>query len=167
MSQQFCFTSSLVPKPLSVVLTSDPLSPIRPIGSNVTLTCTIELSLLVNVPVTVNTEWTGPDGFMTTNIAQRVNIGSTTTYTSKATVFSFRRTHSGKYICSAAITSLSPFLLDSDTSSATSTITVGKLEIKMKTLISAAAAVATNDIIIINRSMHMCRHLSFSERKNS
>ena len=66
-----------VPNPM-VVVSSDPVSPIWPVGSDVNLTCTVELSPAVDVPVTVNTVWTGPDGFMTTNTAQPV----TTTYTS-------------------------------------------------------------------------------------
>ena len=65
-----------VPNPMVVTITSDPVSPIQP----VTLTCTADLSPAVNVQVIVNTEWTGPDGFMTTNTAQPV-MGSTTTYT--------------------------------------------------------------------------------------
>ena len=74
----------LVPNPM-VVVSSDPVSPIRPVGSDVTLTCTVNLSTVVNVEVDVNTVWTGPAGFMTTNTAQPV-MGSTTTYTSSATV---------------------------------------------------------------------------------
>ena len=45
---------------ISVYATSHPVRIIRPIGSNVTLTCTVELSPVVDVPVTVNTVWTGP-----------------------------------------------------------------------------------------------------------
>ena len=65
-----------VPPPVNVTVTSDPVSPIRPIGSAVSLSCTVELSPAVDVPVTVNTVWTGPDRFMTTNTAQPV-MGNT------------------------------------------------------------------------------------------
>ena len=122
----FCFISILVPKPVSIVLTSDPVSPIRPIGSAVNLTCTVELSSAVDVPVTVDTVWTGSDRFTTTNTAQPV-IGSSATYISIAMVSSFGRNQSGGYICTVSITSLSPFLIDSDESSSVSNITVGKL----------------------------------------
>ena len=92
----------LVPPPTSVTITSDPVSPIRPVGSDVTLTCTVELSAAVDVAVTVNTVWTGPAGFMTTNTAQPV-MGTTTTYTSTAMVSSFGRDQSGDYICAATV----------------------------------------------------------------
>ena len=48
----------------------------------------------------MNTVWTGPDGFMTTNTAQPV-MGSTTTYASTAIVSSFGRDQSGVYTCTA------------------------------------------------------------------
>ena len=89
-----------VPDPTSVIVTNDPVSPIRPVGSDVTLNCNVELSPAVDVLVTVNTEWTGPAGFMTTNTAQPV-MGSTTTYTSIAMVSSFGRDQSGNYRCTA------------------------------------------------------------------
>ena len=83
-------------------MTSDPVSPIQPVGSEVTLTCTVEMTPAVNAPVTVTTVWTGPDGFMTINAAQPV-VGSTTTYTSTAMVSSFRRHRSGVHTCTAIV----------------------------------------------------------------
>ena len=74
------------------------------VGSTVTLTCTVKLSPAVDVPVTVNTVWTGPAGFSTTNTAQ-VMAGSTTTYTSTALVSSFGRAQSGNYTCTATVSS--------------------------------------------------------------
>ena len=88
-----------------MIIASNKVNPIRPVGSNVTLTCTVELSPAVDVPVTVNTVWTAPAGFMTTNTAQPV-MGSTTTYTSTAMVSSFGRDQSGNYTCIAEVTSL-------------------------------------------------------------
>ena len=111
--------------PNSVTVTSDPVSPVRPIGSAVTLTCTVELSPSVDVPVTVNTVWTGPAGFMTTNTAQPL-MGSTTTYTSTAMVNSFQRNQSGNYSCRATVSSSSPVLTDSSPISDTKRITTGK-----------------------------------------
>ena len=84
----------------------------------------VELSPAVDVPVTVNTVWTGPAGFSTTNTAQPV-MGSTTTYTSIATVRSFRRDQSGNYICIATVISVSPFIAYSSLSGVTR-ITTGK-----------------------------------------
>ena len=114
---------TLVPGMIYVNISSDPVGPVLPFGSNVTLTCTVELSLAVDVPVTVNTVWTGPDGFMTTNTAQPV-MGSTTTYTSVAMVSSFGRNQSGNYTCTATVSSTAPFLLSS-TQSATKKISSG------------------------------------------
>ena len=114
-----------VRNPMIVAISSDPVSPIRPVGSNVTLTCTVELSPAVDVPVTVNTVWTGPDGFMTTNTAQPV-MGSTITYTSTTMVNSFGGDQSGVYNCMATVSSSSSFLTGSGSQSGTARVTVGK-----------------------------------------
>ena len=108
-----------------MTVTSDPVSPIWPVGSTITLICTVELSPAVDGPVTVNTVWTGPAGFSTTNTAQAM-AGSTTTYTSTAMVSSFGRDQSGNYSCAATVssTSHSSFLVDSTTSSSIR-VTVG------------------------------------------
>ena len=113
------FLCLTVPAPTSVTVTNGSVNA----GSTVTLTCTVELSPAVDVPVTVNTVWTGPDGFMTTNTAQR--MGSTTTYTSTAMVSSFGRDQSGNYTCTATVSSTSSFLTNSMGSSSTR-VTVGK-----------------------------------------
>ena len=108
-----------------MVVTSNTSNPIRPIGSHINLTCTVELSPLVDVPVTVNTVWSGPTGYMITNTAQPV-IGSYTTYTSTAMVSSFGRQQSGEFTCRATISS--DTLLTSGTEvSGMERITVGKL----------------------------------------
>ena len=92
------------PVPL-IAVTSNPTGIIT-VGSSVTLTCTVELSPSVDVPVTVNIVWTGPAGFMTTNTAQPV-MGSTTTYISTAIVNSLGRDQSGDYTCTATVSSMS------------------------------------------------------------
>ena len=108
--------------PISVIITSNPVSPIHIIGSNVTLTCTVELSPAVDVPVTVNIVWTGPTGFMIDDTAQPA-IQNTTTYYNTAVVSSFGRNQSGDYTCTAKI---STSLLTSTSRSQTVLITVGK-----------------------------------------
>ena len=97
------------------------------VGSIVTLTCTVELSPAVDVPVTVSTMWTGPAGFMHHNTAQAM-AGSTSTYTSTAMVSSFGRYKSGNYTCTATVSSKSnsSFIRDSMTSSSIR-VTVGKV----------------------------------------
>ena len=117
-----CSVMHIVPAPSHLTITSIPISPIRPIGSDVLLTCAVELNPLVDVPVTVNTVWTGPAGFMTTNTA----MGSSTTYTSTAMVSSFEREKSGDYTCAATISSMSSFLFSSESQSETTKITVGE-----------------------------------------
>ena len=94
------------------MISSGPVSPIQAVGSDVTLTCTVELSPAIDVPVIVNTMLTGPDRYMTTNTAQPV-MGSTTTYTSTAMVSSFGRDQSGNYTCTATASSISSFISSS------------------------------------------------------
>ena len=96
-----------------MTVTSDPVSPIHPFEYlNVSLTCIVELSLSVDVPVTVNTVWTGPAEFSTTNTAQPANE-SNTTYISTAIVGSFKRNKSGNYNCLATVISESPYITNS------------------------------------------------------
>ena len=108
-----------------MTVVSNPSSPISPVGTTVTLTCTVMLSSAVDVPVTVNTVWTGPAGFITDNTAQPV-MGSTTNYTSTATVNSFGRGQSGVYTCRATIRPTSVFLTSSTAVSAATRVTIGK-----------------------------------------
>ena len=96
----FCCIS--VPDP-TVTITSDPVSPIWPIGSDVNLTCTVELPRLVvnaSESVTVNVEWTGPSEFRTMTVAQP-DMGNITTHTSVVLIHSFEREESGEYSCTA------------------------------------------------------------------
>jgi hypothetical protein len=97
------------------------------IESSVNLTCTVELSPFVDALVTVATEWTGPAGFMTSNTAQPVVGGLTTTYTSIAMVISSRsgREQSGNYTCKATVRAMSSYLIDSVGHSSTRVI-IGK-----------------------------------------
>ena len=86
----------------------------------------MELSPAVDVPVTVNTVWTGPDGLCINNvtIAQPV-VRRLTTYTSTTMVSSFGRGQSGNYTCTATVNTISPFISDSSLSSIKQ-ITTGK-----------------------------------------
>ena len=85
-------------------------------GASVTLTCAVELSPAVDVPVTVNTEWTGPADvmFMPANPVPAVMV-NTTTYVSTVLVGAAQ---SGSYTCQATITS-------GGTTSGSTNITVG------------------------------------------
>ena len=125
MLMAMMYMSSAVPAPTSVSITSIPASPIRPVGSAVTLSCTVMLSPAVDVSVTVTTVWTGPAGFMTTTTAQPV-MSSNTTYTSTTMVSSFGRDQSGVYTCMATISSTSSFIHSSIVSASTR-VTVGEI----------------------------------------
>ena len=112
-----------VPPPTDVSITSDPISPIWPIESDVTLTCIVKLDSAVDVPVTVKTVWTGPNGFTNTSQASMMNA---TIYSSIAMVSSFGRDQSGVYRCAATVNST---LLSGEgsTKSVQERITVGKI----------------------------------------
>ena len=84
------------------MLSSSFPNPIPPFGSDVTLTCAVELSPAVDVPVNVNTEFTTDAGFTTTKTAQQV-MGSITNYTTMFTIGSFGRSDSGVYYCRATV----------------------------------------------------------------
>ena len=90
------------------------------VGSDVTLTCTVDLDPAVNVPVTVNTVWTGPNG-VTLSPSDPVMV-NLTRYTSTAMVSSFR---AGNYTCTATVSSSTSFIISSIGSKST-TVTVGK-----------------------------------------
>ena len=71
-------------------------------GSSPTLTCTVELSPAVDVPVTVNIVWTRPDGSTITS-ATNPTMKSLTLYTSSNTLNSVESSDSGNYTCTVSI----------------------------------------------------------------
>ena len=72
-------------------------------GSLTNLTCTVELSLAVDAPVSVTTEWSGPERiiFLPNKVVSAVMV-NITTYTSTVTIGTARN---GSYTCQATITS--------------------------------------------------------------
>ena len=114
----------IAPAPASVVVISNKPNPIWPVGSNVTLTCTVELSPAVDVPVTVNVQLSDPAGSPLTTTTPSM---SGSTYTSTAMVSSFGRDQSGVYTCTATVSSTSVFIIDSSMQSGTVRITTGKV----------------------------------------
>ena len=106
-----------------ISVTSNPASPIRPIGSAVTLICTVVLSPAVDVPVTINIHLSDPDESPLTTTTPSV---SGSTYTSTAMVNSFGREDSGLYMCRASISSNFPFIRDSKSISVASKVTIGE-----------------------------------------
>ena len=84
-------------------------------SKSLSLTCTVELSLAVDVPVTVNTMWSGPDViFMPANSVPAVMV-NLTTYTSTVTVDAAKN---GNYTYRAIVTS-------GGTTSGSTDVTVG------------------------------------------
>ena len=86
----------------TVVITSNPVSPIHPIGSAITLICTVELNSFVDVTVNMNTQLSGPAGVTITPLTNSVMV-NTTRYTSTSMVSSFGRNQSGEYTCTATV----------------------------------------------------------------
>ena len=139
----------VVPAPHSLTLTSTPASPIRPIGTNVTLKCTAELSPLVDVPVTVNVQLTDPSGSPLITTPPAV---SGSTYTTIAIISSFGRNQSGDYICTATLISVSLFLTNSQPQTAVNNVTVGKNI--MCNLVLAKIYPDCRNILVLERECH-------------
>ena len=110
------------------MLSSSIPNPIPPFGSNVTLTCTVELSPAVDVPVTVNTALTDPNGFMRASTAQPV-MGSIANYAAAYMISSFGRSNSGIHDCSAHLVSMptNTYISDSSTLRHSIRVTTGRL----------------------------------------
>ena len=111
---------------MHTTVTSSPTSPIRPIGSDVVLTCIVQLSPAVDVPVNVAIHLSDPAGspLITTTPSVSGSI-----YTSTAMVNSFGREDSGLYTCRASISSNFPFIRDSKPNSVASKVTIGETRI--------------------------------------
>jgi hypothetical protein len=84
-----------------VRLVSDTPNPILS-GSSTTLTCAVELSPAVDVPVAISTAWTGPGGSTLTFGAPPM-MKSLTHYTSKANLNYVESADSGNYTCTVSI----------------------------------------------------------------
>ena len=130
--------SYLVPPPTAVTVTTSPDGTIFT-GSPLTLTCSIELSEAVDIAVTVNTVWSGPSVTQfttTTSVATRMTA---TTYTSTATISSVETRDSGEYTCRATVSSISPFLIDSEGTSGMHTVNIGNIPLHKSIIIIVLA----------------------------
>ena len=101
---------------------STPSSPIRPIGTDVMLTCTVVLPSGTD-SVMVDIQLSGPNPFVGQLATATSNTGST--YTSTATISSFGRDESGIYNCSVMVSSTSPFLRNNYSQFETTRVTTG------------------------------------------
>jgi uncharacterized membrane protein YoaK (UPF0700 family) len=113
-----CMTLSIfhaVPAPSYVIVRSNKRNPIRPVGSNVILTCIVEIphsTVHTTVPLTVTIHLTTPAGVVLNTTMHSV---SGPTYTSTAIIESFQRAQSGIYACEATLTSPFAYLSESST----------------------------------------------------
>ena len=107
-----------MPAPTSVMVTTPVDSIIA--GSSTNLTCTVELSPAVDVPVIVKTEWTGPTLTAVTLTSLMIDI--LTRYIATAMVDAARN---GSYTCQATVSSSSLFTTGGESMSAATNITVG------------------------------------------
>ena len=94
-------------------------------GSEVNLTCTVELSQKLDVTVNLNIKWIGPAGFIANNIVE-ISNSNDEIYNSTISLNSFRREQAGDYNCTATVSSSSPFLRSSSHYD-TKTINYGEL----------------------------------------
>ena len=94
------YTLHAVPQPI-VRLVADTPNPILS-GSSPTLTCAVEFSPAVDVPASVSTVWTGPDGLTLTSAAPPV-MKTFTHYVSKAKLNYVESADSGNYSCTVSI----------------------------------------------------------------
>ena len=109
------------------MISSNKPNPIRPIGSNVSLTCMVGLqpstvSTTVSLNLTILVK--DPAGNTLSTTAYSVN-GST--YTSRVIIGSFGRSQSGVYMCDATLTSPSLHLSESSTVTEEIRLNSGKL----------------------------------------
>ena len=93
-------------------------------GSSPSLTCTVELSTAVDVPVNVTTEWSGPAG--TTVTPSSSVMESLTRYTVMGSVDTARN---GSYTCRASTDSSSQFITGNGMTPGSTTITVGEYKL--------------------------------------
>ena len=102
-----------------MILTSNKSNPVRPVGSSVTVSCTVELSSgsESDVPLTVSFRLskTDPAGSPLTLTTPSV---SGSTYTTVAMIDYFAKDQSGVYTCTAVINSTSLFLTKREVSNA-------------------------------------------------
>ena len=146
-----------VPAPTSVSLSSSIPNPIPPFGSDVTLTCAVELSPAVDVPVTVNMVLTPSHGFVTTGTAQPV-MGSLINYATEFTIRSFRRSDSGLYTCAATVSlpshSTNAYVSDSSTASHSVRVTTGEILIYSASHVLITLVIIFRSLSGIERSTH-------------
>ena len=96
------------PVTVEIVTTSTQNMPIflpRSTDTNVNLTCTVRLESTVNVPVTVQTEWSREGSSFQRN--PNTHTHNLNTYSSMITIRSINVSDAGKYSCDATVSKTS------------------------------------------------------------
>ncbi|KAL5486487.1 hypothetical protein EMCRGX_G018974 [Ephydatia muelleri] len=104
-----------IPQPI-INITAVALSQVIAIGSNITLTCNIQLDPSVDSNVTVNRTWTGPAGTTLSGSAPNKN-GSI--YQTTLSLISLKTTDVGIYTCSMTVSAVVPEFIVQTTVSGT------------------------------------------------
>ena len=94
--------------------------------TNVILSCRIQLNPAVNVPVTIETSWTGPDGFTFKDTAMNV---FSVYYTSMVNVSSLNLKKAGVYHCTTTVmpSSENEFIMNKGTEENNTTLALCEL----------------------------------------
>ena len=138
------------------MLSSSIPNPIPPFGSDVALTCAVELKPAVDISVTVNTVLATPDGFMRTSTAQPVMGSSITNYATTFTISSFGRNDSGHYICSTTVSLPSnAYVSGSSTATHSVRVTTGEMFIIIVLIIIIAACLRSSGVYLALRGLRI------------
>ena len=99
----YFYLYSIVP-PFDVAISQDYTDPLYT-GTNLTITCSITLDSLVNIPVIVNNQWTRNGNVITeATIAEDLVINTNLTYTATLEFFPlYYMTDDGNYQCSVDV----------------------------------------------------------------
>ena len=149
------------------MLSSSVPNPIPPFGLDITLTCAVELSQTLEVPVIVNTMLTTPAGFTTTSTAQPV-MGSLINYTTEFMISAFRRNESGLYACGATV-SLPSYSYMNESNSVTHSVrvTTGEMFTAMpfhNVLIVTAASLHSSGVYLALRGVYIANNSNIDVR---
>ena len=96
-----CYIFDVVPDPtrVQVIGTGKPLFLPSGIDMDVNLTCLVEMSYIVDVPVTIEITWTGPVSFIITDTVMNISKN----YSNTVTVKSLLIGKAGTYQCTAVV----------------------------------------------------------------
>ena len=99
------------------------MSSVTLVGSPLTLTCSINLSAMLETGVQIEVLWTGPDG--STVSGGTAPSGNGTLYTSELTLSSLNTSNAGtNYTCTASLNTTVPSVIPSSNISDSSTISL-------------------------------------------